>query len=86
MFKMNAIDRKKVLKWALIALWGALLTYIEWRIVTVDFWQRTPAVMLVNSILVNMAQKWLSGAVVPPKITPETVAPIAPELPTNPVS
>jgi len=62
-FSLNNIDRKKVGKGALIAVWGALLTYFEQFIITVDFGQFTPVVMLVNSILVNMVQKFLSGPI-----------------------
>ena len=58
-FSLNAIDRKKIGKGALIAMGGALLTYFEGRILTVDFGQRAPIVMFANSILVNRANKLL---------------------------
>ncbi len=56
---LNAFDRKKIGKGALIAMWGALLTYIQGWLLTVDFGQRAPIVMFANSVLVNRANKLL---------------------------
>ena len=77
MFKLNTIDRKKVGKWAIIAMLGALLTYFEAWIITVDFWQFTPVVMLFNSVLVNFLNKLMTGPVV--AITPIDTLPEVPK-------
>ena len=71
MFRMDKIDRKKVGKGALIAMGGALLTYFESWIITVDFGVYTVLVMAANSVFVNFANKLLSGPVKPPVISPE---------------
>lgn len=60
-FTLNNIDWKKIGKGALIAIAGALFTYFESFITTVDFAIYTPLVMAINSILVNVVTKWLQG-------------------------
>lgn len=70
-FSLDNIDRKKIGKGALIALWGALFTYIEGLILATDFGQRSPIVMMVNSIVVNAVQKWIVDNGGKPLPTPE---------------
>lgn len=58
---LNALDRKKIGKWALIALVWALLTYLVQLIPTIDFGVYTPMVVAGMSILVNFVNKWIAG-------------------------
>lgn len=58
-FSLNTLDRKKIGKGALIAIAGALFTYLESVITTIDFGTYAPIVMAINSILVNIVTKWL---------------------------
>ncbi len=60
-FSLNVLDRKKIGKGALIAVAGALFTYFQDLIPTIDFGVYTPIVMAVNSIIVNVVVKWLAG-------------------------
>jgi len=60
-YSLNSIDWKKIGKWALIALGWALFTYIQSVIVTIDFGSYTPIIMAVNSIIINIVTKFLSG-------------------------
>lgn len=60
-FSLNSLDWKKIGKWALIAIAGALFTYVESIITTIDFGTYTPIVMAINSVLVNVVAKWLAG-------------------------
>ena len=60
-FALNTLDWKSIGKWALVALGGALLTYVESIILTVDFGQFWPIVMMANSIFVNAVRKFLAG-------------------------
>lgn len=53
-------DGKKLLKGALIAAIGAILTYLEDALPGIDFgptW--TPVAVGLNSVLVNFFRKWL---------------------------
>lgn len=52
-------DAKKIGKGAVIAILGALLTYLSEVIVDVDFGQYTPIVMAIWSVLVNIVRKWV---------------------------
>lgn len=60
-FTLNTLDWKKIGKWALIACAGALFTYLESLITTIDFGTYAPIVMAVNSVLVNIVTKRLAG-------------------------
>jgi len=60
-FSLNSLDRKKIGKGALIAIAGALFTYVESIITTIDFGTYATIVMAVNSVLVNVVAKWLAG-------------------------
>ena len=59
-FALNKTDYKKVLKGLAIAVSGAALTYLQELIINIDFAEWTPIVVAVNSVLVNLAKKWLS--------------------------
>ncbi|HRH33358.1 MAG TPA: hypothetical protein PK720_04440 [bacterium] len=58
-WKLNSIDWKKVGVGATVALGGAALTYSQEIITQIDFGKWTEMVMVVNSILVNIARKWI---------------------------
>lgn len=59
-WKLNSIDWKKVAVGAGVALAGAALTYAQELITQIDFGQYTEIVMAINSVLVNIARKWLT--------------------------
>jgi len=61
MFSLNAPDRKKIGKGALIAAAGAVFTYLEGLVTMTDFGTYAPIVMAANSILVNIITKWLAN-------------------------
>lgn len=55
------IDKKgliKVVKGALIAGIGAVLTYLEANIGSISFGDFTPLVVAINSVIVNFARKY----------------------------
>jgi hypothetical protein len=52
-------DMLKVGKGALIAVLGALLTYISSEITSVNFGELTPIVVAGWSILANLGRKWI---------------------------
>lgn len=58
-FSLNKEDGKKILVGALMAILGALLTYITETIGQVDFQDYTPIVVAVWSIIANIARKYL---------------------------
>jgi len=60
-YTLNQEDLKKVGIGALIALGGALLTYIEEIVPLVDFGDLTPLVVGFNGIIVNFLRKYLQG-------------------------
>lgn len=60
-FQLNKEDGAKILKGALMAIGGALLTYITQTIGDIDFgtaW--TPIIVALGGILVNTAHKWIT--------------------------
>lgn len=59
---LNDLDWKKIGKGAVIALVGALFTYLQTIILKTDFGAWTPIVMAGNSVLVNLIHKYFSGA------------------------
>ena len=61
MLKLNKADGKKIAKGALIAVGGALLTYLAELLPNVDFGAYTPLVAAVGGILVNAGYKLLRG-------------------------
>ena len=60
-YKLNKTDSKKIGKGALIALGGALLTYIADLLPQVDFGAYTPIAVAIGGILVNLGWKFLKG-------------------------
>jgi len=63
-FSLNLIDWKKLGVGLLIALAGALATFLEDAIPSIDFGQYTLIAGAVNSLLVNLIRKFIAGAVV----------------------
>lgn len=59
-FTLTKEDRGKIFKGALIALLGALATYLQDTIPTIDFGTWTVLAGAVNSILVNAILKFVS--------------------------
>ena len=62
LLKLDSFDWKKVGKGLLIALFGAILTYLTDLIPTIDFGVWTPMVMAFWSIVVNIVQKLLTNS------------------------
>lgn len=60
-FSIGDYEVKKIIKGAIIALAGALATYLADTIPGVDFGQYTLFVGMVNSIVVNALQLWVSN-------------------------
>lgn len=61
-FSLNKEDALKIGKGALIAIGGALLTYVAAILGEVDFGVYTPLVVALGGVLVNAGQKFLAGA------------------------
>jgi len=59
--ELNKEDFLKIGKGALIAIIGALLTYLSQVVSGLDFGQWTPIVMAFWSIVTNAVKKWLSN-------------------------
>jgi hypothetical protein len=59
-FTLNSIDWKKLGLGLLIALGGALATYLQETIPSVDFGAYTGIVVAINSVLVNAIRKYLT--------------------------
>ena len=62
LYKLNAEDLKKIGVGALVAVAGALLTYLSETIANVDFGDMTPVVMALWSVIANVARKFLSNS------------------------
>lgn len=60
-YTLNKQDFQKIGKGALIAVGGALATYLVQMIGQVDFGEYTPVIVAVGSILINAITKYLSG-------------------------
>ena len=60
-FSLNNIDYKKILVGAGIALLGALATYLQDTIPSIDFGVYTPIIVAVNSIIINAIRKFIMG-------------------------
>jgi len=58
---LNSIDWKKIGIGLLIAIGGALATYLQDTIPGIDFGAFTAIVVAINSVLVNLLRKWLTG-------------------------
>ena len=60
-FNLHSNDLKRVAVGGLICLVGALATYLEQSIPTIDFGQWTPLIVAVNSMIINFLRKWVSN-------------------------
>lgn len=60
-YTLNHEDGKKLWKGLLVAVGGALITYVAQIVGEIDFGTWTPAVVAVSSVLVNAARKFLAG-------------------------
>lgn len=60
-YQLNKRDLLKIGNGALIALGGAILTYVASTVGNIDFGASTPIVVAVASILVNAGRKFLEG-------------------------
>jgi len=60
-FKLNTRDLKKIGIGILIALGGALVTYVAETVPNVDFGAWTPTVVAINSVLVNTMRKFITN-------------------------
>jgi len=60
-YELNKTDMSKVGKGLLIALGGAVLTYLETLIPQVNFGEWTPIAVAVNGVIVNFGRKFLVG-------------------------
>ena len=56
---LNKEDLNKIIKGAIIAIVGALLTYLSQVITTIDFGAYTPIVVAFWGIVVNTIDKYL---------------------------
>lgn len=59
-FSLSGFDWKKIGVGALVAMVGALLTYLTPVITGLDLGSATPIVVAVWSILANIARKWVA--------------------------
>lgn len=59
-FKLNKKDFQKIGVGLLIAVGGALATYLLDIVPTVDFGVYTPAVVAINSVLINAVRKYFT--------------------------
>jgi len=59
--KLNKEDGKKILKGLLVAVGGAVLTYLMDLVPMIDFGAYTGVAVAINSVLVNAARKWLTN-------------------------
>lgn len=60
-YKLNKEDASKVGKGALIAVGGALVTFVAEVVTQIDFGEWTPLVVAGASIGINLARKYLQG-------------------------
>lgn len=58
--ELNNIDWLKIGKGAIIALAGALATYLATLSGTIDFGDYTPLVTALFSVVVNLLNRWIS--------------------------
>ena len=59
-FQLNKIDLQKIGTGALVAIGGALLTYLTQTVANIDFGDFTPVAVALSSILVNVARKYIA--------------------------
>jgi len=60
-FSLNSLDWGKIGIGALIAVGGALATYLEDLIPSLDFGSFSPVAVAFNGVLINIIRKFLSG-------------------------
>jgi len=60
-FSLNSLDWGKIGIGALIAVGGALATYLEELIPSLDFGSFSPVAVALNGVLINIIRKFLSG-------------------------
>jgi len=60
-FSLSRQDSKKIATGALVAVVGALLTYLTQVVGDIDLGPWTPIVVSVWSIVANIVRKWLVG-------------------------
>lgn len=60
-FSLTATDKSKILRGALLATGGALITYLLETLPGVDFGANTAAIVAVVSVLLNALRKFLSN-------------------------
>lgn len=60
-FTLNKDDGQAILRGALVAIGGALVTYLLEVLPSVDFGEYTPVVVAILGILLNSARKWVTG-------------------------
>lgn len=58
---INREDFKKICMGALVAIVGALLTYLTDLIPNIDYGAWTPIVMAAWSVIANLVRKWLTN-------------------------
>ena len=59
-FSLNKADMQKVATGALVAIGGALLTYLTQTVAQIDFGDYTPVAVALSSVLVNVARKFIA--------------------------
>jgi len=60
-YKLNKSDLQKLLTGFLIAVGGAIVTYIAQAVTNVDFGSYTPVVVAISSVAINAARKFLKN-------------------------
>lgn len=61
LYQLNKEDLKKIGVGALVAVAGALLTYLTEAITQIDWGEMTPVIMALWSVLANVARKALTN-------------------------
>jgi hypothetical protein len=59
-FTLSSIDWKKIGVGALVAITGAVLTYLTPIITNLELGQWTPIVVAVWSVIANVVRKWIT--------------------------
>lgn len=60
-FRLNNEDLKKIGKGLLIAIGGAVMTYLSEVVLKTDFGAYTPVIVATWSVIVNIGNKYFSG-------------------------
>jgi len=60
-YQLNKEDMKKLGNGLLIAVVGAVLTYLEGTVPFIDFGAMTPLAVAGNSVIVNLVRKYVMG-------------------------